>query len=127
MPIPGNNIYQQATAIIARQTYDYYQFIGTAIDARGRQTSQYNPAVTLADSIQAVPRELYQDLGLDFERDTIRIYTDNQLFAIERDYSGDQIDYRGARFQLLSDTDWQSQDGWREIFAVRLVNEVPLT
>lgn len=123
---PGSNLYRQATQVIARQTYEYYKFIGSTTDSRGRATSNYDPAVLLADSIQAVKRNLYEDMGLDFERDYVKIYTDSDLFGIERDYSGDQIAYRGQRFQLLSDTDWRFQDGWRSILAVRLANESAL-
>ena len=53
------------------------------------------------------------------------IYTDNPLLVVERDESGDQIEFEGARYQLLSNNDWKSIDGWEGVLAVRLNATVP--
>jgi len=126
MSIPGSNIYLKAIQLIARQVYVYYAFTGRTIDDRGRPVNTYAAPVTLRDSIQALPREYYQQLGLDFSRDAITVFTNSALFSVDRDYSGDQIVYRDATFQLLSSTDWSQQDGWREVYAVKLAAETAL-
>jgi hypothetical protein len=76
--------------------------------------------VPLSDSIQAIDRNLYEKLGLELSRYYVMIYTDNPLLVVERGTSGDQIEFNGARYDLLSDTDWTPQDGWRGVLAVRL-------
>ena len=85
----------------------------------------YAVGVPLTDSIQAVPRTLYVALGLDLDRYYITIYTDNPLLVVERDESGDQIEFEGDRYQLLSNTDWSPIDGWQGVLAVRLNATVP--
>ncbi len=124
MPIPGANIYNQATQIISKSTYTYYAFLGRVIDDRGIQVSNYAPGVALADSIQAVSRSLYEDLGLDWQKVYINIFTNNALMVLDRDVSGDQIEFNTARYELLSSTDWNPQDGWRQVLAVRLADEI---
>ena len=54
------------------------------------------------------------------------IYTDNPLvLVVERDTSGGQMEFNGARYQLLSETDWTPQDSWKGVLAVRLSDTVP--
>lgn len=124
MPIPGQNLYQQATQLIAKQAYTYYATTGRATDERGLQQTTYATGVDRFDSIQAVKRELYAELGLDWQKFYVHIFTSDTLAVVERDGSGDQIEYNGERYQCLSSTDWGFQDGWHEVLAVRLITEV---
>lgn len=123
MPIPGTNLYNQATQLITKQPYTYYQFTGRVSDDRGRQQAAYAAGVDFSDSIQAVARELYVELGLDWQKYYVKIFTNQDIFVVERDISGDQIAFNSDRYQLLASTDWRPQDGWREIIAARLVTE----
>lgn len=126
MSFPFGNIYTAAASIVGKQAYTYYAATGRALDDRGLWVTSYAAGVALNDSIQAVERRLYQALGLNLDRYYIMIYTDSALLVVERDTSGDQIDFNGERYQLLSDTDWRPQDGWRGILAIRqLVTGTP--
>ena len=119
MGIPGMNLYAMATSLIGKQDYKFFSFIDNTTDDRGIDVPAFDPAVDLRDSIQAIPRSLFQSLGLDYQRSYIMIYTDNPLITVERNRPGDQISIGTDRFQLLSTNDWTSIDGWQGVLAVR--------
>ncbi len=123
--IPGMNLYQTATKLIGKSSYIYFEESSRAMDDRGIWVSSYEDGVALTDSIQAVSRNLYEKLGLDLSKYYVMVYTDNPLLVVERGTSGDQIEFNGDRYQLLSETDWSPQDGWRGVLAVRLDATVP--
>lgn len=122
---PGMNLYQMATQVIGKSEYIFFSETSRSQDARGFWITTYAAGVPLRDSIQAVSRSLYEKLGLELSKYYVMIYTDNPLLVVERDMSGDQIEFNGARYQLLSETDWSPQDGWRGVLAVRLSATVP--
>ncbi len=119
MNLPGMNIYAMATRVIGKSEYTYFA-ASRVLDDRGIWVDTFAVGVALRDSIQALPRDLYSALGLDLSRYYVMIFTDNPLLVVERDSSGDQVEFNGDRFQLLSDTDWNPIDSWREVLAVRL-------
>lgn len=122
---PGMNLYQIASRVIGKSAYTFFAATPRTADARGIWVTTYAVGVPLTDSIQAVSRSLYEKLGLELSKYYIMIYTDNPLLVVERDTSGDQIEFNSERYQLLSETDWSSQDGWRGVLAVRLAATVP--
>ena len=119
MTIPGMNLYQVASRLIGKSAYTFFAS-NRALDDRGIWVSSFSAGVDLTDSIQAVQRSLYESLGLDLSKYYIMIYTDSPLLVVERDTSGDQIEFQSARYQLLSNTDWSPIDGWRGVLAIRL-------
>ena len=113
-----------ATRVIGKSAYVYFSDSGRTLDDRGIWVSGYAAGVALFDVIQPVERALYERMGLDLDRYYIMIYTDNPLLVIERGTSGDQIEFNGARYQLQSNNDWNPQDGWRGVLAIRLSDVV---
>jgi len=123
--VPSMNLYKIASKLIGKSEYEYFVASRT-LDVRGMWVTTYDTAVTLNDSIQAVPRALYSQLGLDLDKYYIMIYTDNSLVSTDRDISGDQIEFNGERYQLQSPNDWNPISGWRGVLAVRqLVTGTP--
>ncbi len=127
MGIPGMNLYAMARTVIGGSSYTWYAVTGRVNDASGEWITTYAAGIGLVDSIQAIDRSLYEKLGLELSKYYIMIYTDNPLLVVERDSSGDQIEFNGERFQLLSNTDWKPQDGWEGVLAVRQTPTTPLT
>lgn len=125
MSFPGINLYAMATRVIGKSAYIFFEDIGRGLDSRGLWNTSYAAGVALRDVIQPVERALYERMGLDLDKYYIMIYTDNPLLVVERDSSGDQIEFNGARYQLQSDNDWRPQDGWRGVLAIRQSAVVP--
>lgn len=118
--IIGMNLYRMAASVIGKSDYIFFSATSRALDARGIWVDTFAAGVALSDSIQAIDRSLYTKLGLDLDRYYIQIYTDNPLLVVERDTSGDQIEFQSERYQLLSNTDWRPIDKWSGVLAVRL-------
>jgi hypothetical protein len=120
MSIPGQNLLNMALQIIARQTIAYYQYASRTLNAVGQDVTTYASPVNITGSWQPVPRKLYIEYGLDLQKDYFTFYTSNNLLDITRDVSGDQIAFRGRRYQVESDNDWFQLDGWKGVLCVDL-------
>jgi hypothetical protein len=116
--IPGSNILNQALTIIAAQTITYYRALDRTLNNVGQNVTQYAPPSDIRGSFQPVPRRLYQQFGLDLQKDYWVFYTSNNLLDVQRDVSGDQIAFQDRRYQCESATAWYGIDGWVGMFCV---------
>jgi len=118
--IPGQNILKMALSVIAKQTVLYYKFAGRSLNAVGQDVTTYSSPFVIVGSFQPVPKRLYAQYGLDFQKSYYTFYTSNPILDVERKVSADQIAYNGQRFQCESNTDWFSIDGWKGVLCVFL-------
>lgn len=118
--IPGANVLNMALSVIAKQTVIYYQYISRTLNNVGIEVGNYDTGVPLAGSFQPVPRNLYNQFGLDLQRDYFTFYVSANLLDLGRDVSGDQIEFNGIRYQCESDNDWFAIDGWKGVLCVRV-------
>lgn len=118
--VPGINVYAMARALVAGSTYTYFQNTGTTTNARGLRETTFAAGVDRSDSVQPVPVDLYERLGLDLSKHYIVVYTSNTLNPVGRDGVGDELEFNGNRYQVQSDTDWSPIDGWKGTLAVLL-------
>lgn len=118
MTTPGSNILNRATRLIAQQSVDYYQDIGRVNNEIGLDVTNYAPPVSILGSVQAVPLNDYVELGLDFGKTYLNLYTNTTLIGVERDVSGDVFVFSGRVYQCRSITNWKSMDGWNQVTAV---------
>lgn len=123
--IPGSNLLNMALTVIAKQAITYYQATGRALNNIGQDVTTYAAATVIVGSFQPVPRQLYQQFGLDLQKSYYTFYTSNNIFDVMRDVSGDQIAFNGQRFQCESNNDWFALDGWKGILCV-LIGSEPL-
>jgi len=120
MTIPGQNILNMALQIIQEQIIQYYQYESRSLNSIGQDVTVYAAPVNIVGSWQPVPRKLYLAYGLDLQKDYFTFYTSNNILDITRDVSGDQVSFRGRRYQVESDNDWYQLDGWKGILCVDL-------
>ncbi|MEJ2767553.1 phage collar protein [Mycetohabitans sp. B46] len=118
--MPGSNLLSLALSVIGKQRVEYYRFLGRETNDVGIDVNRYAPPVPLYGSVQAVDRNLYQYLGLDFQKRYIRLYACAQLQDVARDRSSDQIEFASQRYQLLSDADWFNINGWDGALCVQI-------
>lgn len=111
--IPGSNILNMAFNLIARTPVTYYKYNSRTLNAVGQDVTVYDAPVQIAGSWQAVPRKLYSELNLDFQKSYFIFYIPSGILEVDRDVSGDQIGFNGRRYQVQSTTDWLNIDGWR--------------
>ena len=118
--IPGQNLLKMALTVIAKQTVTYYKYASRSLNDVGQDVTVYEPPVQIKGSLQPIERKMYEKFGLDMQNDYVIFYVPQDILDIERDVSGDQIEYNGNRYQCQSDTEWFSQDGWDAILCVKI-------
>ena len=118
--IPGQNLLNMALTLIAKQSIQYYQFVSRSPNSVGQDITVYATAITLVGSWQPIPRQLYESLGLDLQKDYFNFYSSNNVLDVTRDVSGDQLSFSGRRYQVESNNDWFQLDGWKGILCVDL-------
>ena len=118
MTVPGSNILTTALRVIAKQTVLYYEFLARTPNAVGQDVSVFFPPVPIQGSWQAVPRSLVSQLGLDWQKRYYNFYVPKNVLDVARDISGDQIQFQGRQYQVLSASDWFGVDGWVGVMVV---------
>lgn len=124
MDVPGSDLLSLAFDIITSQTVGYYNYLSRVANDAGQLVSTFDDPIDIDGSFQAVPRKLYEVYGLDFSKNYSTFYASENVLDVTRDVTGDQIVYRGARFQVLSANDWFKQDGWVGVLCVFLYYEL---
>ena len=124
MTVPGMNLLRMASTIILKQPIKYYRALGRILNSIGEDVTQYAPYKTIYGSWQPVPRRLYEQFGLDFQKDYFMLYTSNNVIDVGRDVSGDQVSFRGQRYQCESNNEWYQLDGWSGILCVHIGDDI---
>jgi len=118
MTVPGSNLLARASRLIALQTAQLSAWTGSTT-VGGIVTPTYADPVAISISAQAVTRAMYEQFGLDFQRDYLMAYTTAHLKDLQRDKTPDRVDFAGQRYTVESNTDWQAMDGWRGSLLIR--------
>ncbi len=116
--IAGSNLFLTASRLIARQDVLYWPFKSRGVNSIGFDIAEYDEPYIIKANIQAVQKDVYQQLGLDFQKRYFVGYFDLDVLDINRDVSGDQISFAGRQLQALSGLDWFHLDGWKSIVFV---------
>lgn len=121
MIVPGSNLLRQALGLIGSQSVEYYAYVDRVTSSTGRDVTEYAAAVTVTEgSVQAVPRNRYASLGLDFSRNYVTWFVPQNVLGLGRDVSGDQIGFNSRRYDIETMTSWFAQDGWVECLCVEM-------
>lgn len=98
-----------------------YRVQAVTLDSAGYETTVFAPGeVVSIASAQAVPRSLYERMGLQLSKKYVTLFIPQSVLGVERGAGGAQFEYGGERFAIESTTDWYGQAGWLEALAVRL-------
>ncbi len=116
------NLLNMALTLVGIQQFSYYKFLSRETNSIGLDESVYASPIIVAGQIQAVPRNLYQAYGLDFQKNYIVFYISKDILDIKRDVSGDQIKYANKTFKCESETDWFAINGWTGVLSVEIPN-----
>ena len=116
----AGNLLNRALKRVGSQTVQYMRFSGRTTNEIGLDVSTYAEPVNITGSVQAVPRSTYEQLGLDFQKRYIMIYTSAPVVDLQRDVSGDKISVGGKSYQVVSATDWLMMDGWQSVLCVEV-------
>ena len=121
--VPGSNLLGMALRVIARQAFEYYAYQDRVKNTAGLLVPSYLSPVTLSGSVQPVPRVLYEQLGLDLQRNYLTFFIEKDILDVRRGVSGDKIVFNQITFQCESVTNWYPMDGWVPVLAVQVVGD----
>lgn len=125
MTTPGSNLFSQAIRVIKPSQIQYLQAIGRTKNAARQWISAYAAAVTITASVQAVKRSKYQFMGLDFQKNYIKIFSRSNVVSLNRDNGVDRFIINGTTYQIDDNNNWFLQDGWTSCLAIELPPGTP--
>jgi len=120
MTTPGSNLYRRASKLIRQGTVQYYPFLSRQLNAARQWAPTFDTPFPLRCNVQAVPRNSYSDMGLDFNAFYVQIYASLNIVDLQRDSSGDRFIWNGDWYQMKDGESWFEQDGWATALAVRV-------
>lgn len=110
--VPGSNLLDDATMVINTIEIQYMAFTSRVTNAVGQWVTTYGASVPVQASIQAVPRNIYQQLGLDLQKQYINVFASLAVTDLDRDVTGDRFVLPDGRlYQIQSQSDWYGIDG----------------
>lgn len=121
MIAPGRNNLALAMRLITPQAVTLHRFAGRALNDAGIYVPAFQPDATVTGgSLQPVPANKYEQLGLDRTRRYVQWWAPDSILGPDRLRSPDEFSWRGKRYQVHGDTDWHEQDGWCVVTAAQL-------
>lgn len=114
------NLLNMAVSVIGSQQFAWYRFLSKYTNNPGLDVPTYASPVFLEGQVQAVPRELFEKYGLQFQNKYLIFYVSADIMDVDRDVAGDQIKFDNNTYECLSETDWFQMNGWKGIIAVQI-------
>ena len=114
-----NNLLNKAFSVIPQQPFTYYKFKSYTISDVGIKQNVYEEGIVYNGSIQAVDSKMYQQLGLDFSKKYIQIFSSLDIHNVDNEQeTPDKIVWQNKEYLVVNCSDWYAQDGWTNIIAV---------
>jgi hypothetical protein len=114
------NLFLRAARLTGTVPIQWFASTGRTTNAIGYDVNTWADPVTVRASVQPVPRNIMQQMGLEFDKEYVMIYAAQKMDDLNRDRSGDQIQYSAYRYQIMSNTEWHPVNGWNGTLAVKV-------
>ena len=113
-----------ATAILGcNKQFMFYKFLGSELDEYGRDIPAYADPVVYTGSIQAVPNKMYEQLGLDLDKNYKTVFCPELMRSLAESLQPDIIEYNGGRYQIIENKNYYETNGWTKALIVEIKNE----
>lgn len=133
---PGSNLLNQAFRAIRPIEVQYAAYHDRTLNEEGIWVSTYKKPVPVMASVQAVNRDRYERMGLNFANNYFMLYLSEDVGDLQRDTTPDRFLLpNGRTYDVVSENDWFGADGmwatgisgWVGVLVVELArNEVTL-
>ena len=118
--IPGSNLLLKVQQLIKPTTVMFYKFNKRVRGEAGMMVNKFDEPVEIIANVQAVPRNLYARMGLDYNKRYIKIWASEDLQDLARDRAPDEIEWNNKRYVLLNEEDWTAIDNWNAALAIEV-------
>lgn len=115
-------IAMSATAVLGcNKQFEFYKYIGSKLDEMGRDVPDYaEPPLIYTGSIQPVPNRMYEQLGLDLNKNYKTIFCPELMLSIAESIQPDRIVYESRTYQIIDNKDWYETNGYTKIIMVEI-------
>lgn len=114
-------IAMQATAILGcNKNFLFYKWINTKVDSIGRDIPEFAPPKPTTGSIQAVSNKMYEQLGLDLNKNYKIVYSSELIQSIAEEIQPDRIVYNNRTFEVVENKNWYETNGYTKVLMVEL-------
>ena len=114
-----NNLLNAALRIIPKQRIVWRKFAGFDIDEQGLKINRYAEGVELTGSVQAVDRNIYDQLGLDQEKEYLAVYAPADIKGVAGQDAPDIVEFGGGVYKVVRNYPWYFYDGWSGVVVVK--------
>lgn len=126
MSLLRGNLLKKALKLIPGESFQYLKYLGEQPNSFGVMIPTYADAVNIEPSngiVQSPDNSLYQQLGLDLEKNYKIFYASTAIKGNEAQPQPDRFIYNGKIFETVKNTDWFNYDGWCGVLAVEVKRE----
>lgn len=110
-----------ATAILGcNKSFEFLKFKESIIDDMGRDVPQFESPVTLIGSLQPVSNKMYEQLGLDLNKNYKIVFSPALMQSLAEKIQPDRIVYQGLTYELVENKNWYETNGWTKALVVDL-------
>jgi hypothetical protein len=120
MSLLRSNLLQKALRLIPGESFQYLKFLGEQANAMGIKVPTYATPITVFGSVQSPENSLYQQLGLDLDKNYKLFYGSTAIKGNETQPQPDKFIYEGKTFETVRNSDWFTYDGWCGVLAVEI-------
>lgn len=113
------NLLNAALRIIPKQQIIWRKFAGFEVDEQGLKINRYAEGVELTGSVQAVDRNIYDQLGLDQEKEYLTVYAPADIKGVSGQNAPDIIEFGGAAYKVVRNYPWYFYNGWAGVVVIK--------
>lgn len=110
-----------ATQILGcNKLLEFYKYLGSALDDMGRDVPVFADPVIITGSVQAVPNRMYEQLGLDLNKNYKTVFSTELIQSIAEEIQPDRIVYDGRTYEIVENKNWYETNGYTKVLMVEL-------
>lgn len=125
MTLLRSNLLKRANRLIPFEKIVFQKWTGNTFQ-EGIAVPTFAEGVELSASVQPVRTEIYEKLGLDFQKDYVTVHASVQMNGTDKQATPDRMIYDGFVWNVQKSNNWFSYDGWSSAVFIRIkVAETP--
>ena len=99
--------------------FAFRYFLGQEINDLGVGIPTFSKWYGIKGNVQYVPRKMYEELGLEFTKVYINAWASVEINDNAMKSQPDQLFWRGFLWNVTSNSEWNWQNGWVNVTAVK--------
>lgn len=120
MSLIDENLLEVALGILPKQPVKYLKYLGNEINELGVSRPNFADAIELMGSVQVPELSLYQDLGLNLEKNYRKIYVSADIRGNEKQPMPDRFVFANSTWEVVKNSPWYEYNSWCGVLVVEI-------